>query len=77
MFLKEIISNKNKLEDDETLALIAECNAIIQNNMPQKLKDPGSFSISCVIGKFIINKALCNLEDNVSLMHFRFVKSWT
>ncbi|XP_050916503.1 uncharacterized protein LOC127131635 [Lathyrus oleraceus] len=36
--------------------------------MPHKLKDPGSFSIPCVIGKFIIDKALCDLGAIVSLM---------
>ncbi|XP_050890980.1 uncharacterized protein LOC127096457 [Lathyrus oleraceus] len=67
-FLKEILSNKKKLEDDETVMLTTECNAIIQNNMPPKLKDPGSFSIPCVIRKFIINKSLCDLGSSVSLM---------
>ncbi|XP_058756070.1 uncharacterized protein LOC131629295 [Vicia villosa] len=60
-FCKEILSFKKKLEDNETGILTAECSAIIQNNMPPKLKDPGSFSIPCVIGKFIIDKAFCNL----------------
>ncbi|XP_050895801.1 uncharacterized protein LOC127102476 [Lathyrus oleraceus] len=60
-FLKEILSNKKKLKDDETVMLTAGCSAIIQNNMPHKLKDPGSFSIPCVIGKFIIDKSLCDL----------------
>ncbi|XP_050890655.1 uncharacterized protein LOC127096078 [Lathyrus oleraceus] len=36
--------------------------------MPHKLKDPGSFSIPCVIGKFVIDKALYNLGASVSLM---------
>ncbi|XP_058774549.1 uncharacterized protein LOC131648836 [Vicia villosa] len=67
-FLKEILSNKKKLEDNETVMLTAECSAIIQNNMPPKLKDPGSFSIPCVIGKTIIDKALCDLGASVSLM---------
>ncbi|XP_050920131.1 uncharacterized protein LOC127137747 [Lathyrus oleraceus] len=48
--------------------LTVECNAIIQNNMPHKLKDPGSFSIPCVIRKFIIDKALCDLGASVSLI---------
>ncbi|XP_058741657.1 uncharacterized protein LOC131614045 [Vicia villosa] len=30
-FLKEILSNKKKLEDNETVTLTAECSAIIQN----------------------------------------------
>ncbi|XP_050908239.1 uncharacterized protein LOC127121850 [Lathyrus oleraceus] len=67
-FLKEILSNKKKLEDDETVTLNAECSAIIQNNMPHKLKGPGSFSIPYVIGKFVIDKALCDLGASVSLM---------
>ncbi|XP_050897678.1 uncharacterized protein LOC127104536 [Lathyrus oleraceus] len=67
-FLKEILSNKKKLEDDETMTLNTECSDIIQNNMPPKLKEPGSFSIPCVIGMFVIDRALCDLEVSVSLM---------
>ncbi|XP_050919113.1 uncharacterized protein LOC127136618 [Lathyrus oleraceus] len=67
-FLKEILSNKKKLKDDETVMLTTECSAIIQNNMPHKLKDPGSFSIPCVIRKFIIDITLCDLGAIVSLM---------
>ena len=67
-FLKEILSNKKKLEENETVTLTAECSAIIQNKMPPKLKDPGSFSIPCVIGKFVIDKALCDLGASISVM---------
>ncbi|XP_050910009.1 uncharacterized protein LOC127123872 [Lathyrus oleraceus] len=67
-FLKEILSNKWKIEDNETVTLTAECSAIIQNNMPPKLKDPGSFSIPYVIGKFVIDKTLCDLGSSISLM---------
>ncbi|XP_020249345.1 uncharacterized protein LOC109826740 [Asparagus officinalis] len=49
-FLKEILSNKRKLEEYKTVALTEEYSAIIQNKLPPKLKDPGSFSIPCVIG---------------------------
>ncbi|XP_058784356.1 uncharacterized protein LOC131659140 [Vicia villosa] len=67
-FLKEILSNKKKIVENETVTLTAECNTIIQNNVPPKLKDPGSISIPCVIGKFVIDKALCDLGASVSLM---------
>ncbi|XP_058726124.1 uncharacterized protein LOC131597442 [Vicia villosa] len=36
--------------------------------MPPKLKDPGNFSIPCNIGKFVIDKALCDLGASISLM---------
>ncbi|KAJ9159406.1 hypothetical protein P3X46_024914 [Hevea brasiliensis] len=51
-FLKEILSNKRKLEDDETVALTEEW----------------SFSIPCHIGESCSTKALCDLGASVSLM---------
>ncbi|XP_022849860.1 uncharacterized protein LOC111371945 [Olea europaea var. sylvestris] len=39
-FLKDIISNKGKLEDHETVMLTEECSTRIQNKFPPKLKDP-------------------------------------
>ncbi|XP_020243263.1 uncharacterized protein LOC109821488 [Asparagus officinalis] len=67
-FLKEILSNKRRLEEYETVALTQECSDIIKNKLPPKLKDPGSFSIPCTIGDMSINRALCDLGASVSLM---------
>jgi hypothetical protein len=67
-FLKEILSNKRKLEEHQTVALTTECSAVLQNNLPQKLEDPDCFAIPCLIGNFYINKALCDLGTSVSLM---------
>ncbi|KAJ9178713.1 hypothetical protein P3X46_010573 [Hevea brasiliensis] len=67
-FLKEILSKKRKLEDYGTVALTEECSAILQNKLPLKLKDPGSFSIPCPIGNKKIDKALCDLGASISLM---------
>jgi len=67
-FLKEILPNKRKLEEDETVNLTEECSAIIQNKLPPKLKDLGSFSIPCVIGSKIIKKAMCDLGASVNMM---------
>jgi hypothetical protein len=67
-FLKEILSKKRKIEEGETVNLTEECSAIIQNKLPPKLKDPGSFSIPCVIGSEIVKKAMCDLGASVSLM---------
>ncbi|XP_010247839.1 PREDICTED: uncharacterized protein LOC104590793 [Nelumbo nucifera] len=60
-FLKEILVNKKKLGDVATVALNEECSAILLNKLPQKLKDPKSFTIPCTIGSLKINKALCDL----------------
>ena len=41
---------------------------IIQDKLPPKLKDPGSFSMPCVIGSETIEKVMCDLGPSVSLM---------
>jgi len=41
-FLKDALSKKRKIEDNETIALTRECSAVIQNKLPPKLIDPGS-----------------------------------
>ncbi|KAJ9182687.1 hypothetical protein P3X46_006652 [Hevea brasiliensis] len=73
-FLKEILSKKRKLEDYGTVALTKECSAILQNKLPPKLKDLGSFSIPCLIDNKKIDKALCDLGASVSLMPLSICK---
>ncbi|XP_021664988.2 uncharacterized protein LOC110653584 [Hevea brasiliensis] len=67
-FLKEILSNKRKLEDYETITLIEKCSAILQNKLSPKLKDPEGFSIPYLISNMNIDKALCDLGASMSLM---------
>ena len=50
-FLKDIISKKRKLEEHEIVMLTKESNGILQKKLPPKLKDLGSFTIPCTIGK--------------------------
>nr|XP_016494601.1 PREDICTED: uncharacterized protein LOC107813807 [Nicotiana tabacum] len=49
-FLKEILSSKRKLEETIVVKLDAHCSAILQNKIPQKCGDPGSFTIPCSLG---------------------------
>ncbi|XP_021730695.1 uncharacterized protein LOC110697619 [Chenopodium quinoa] len=67
-FLKDMLSNKKKLEENTTIALNAECSAILQNTLPKKLGDPDSYSIPVKLGDIEINRALCDLGASVSLM---------
>ena len=59
--LKDTLSKKRKIEDNETIALTRECSVVIQKELPPKLKHPDSFSIPCVIGKETNEKAMCDL----------------
>ncbi|KAJ8762772.1 hypothetical protein K2173_022901 [Erythroxylum novogranatense] len=67
-FLKEILSNKRRLEEYATVKLNEECSAILSRKLPPKLKDPRSFTIPCVIGDLNIDKALMDLGASINLM---------
>jgi len=73
-FLKDFLSNKGKLLENATVALIEECSVIIQNKLPHKLSDPRSFSIPCSVGDVAISRALCDLGASMSLMPFFICK---
>ena len=73
-FMKNILANKRKLSDYETVALSEECSAIFQRKLPPKLKDSRSFTIPCGIGNSIFEKALCNLGASINLMPLSIFK---
>ena len=67
-FLKEILSKKRKIAEEGIVNLTATCSAIIQQKLPAKMKDPGSFTIPCSIGKYEFKKALCDSSASINLM---------
>ena len=67
-FMKEILSNKRRLSDFETVNLTKESTTILQRKLPQKLKDPSSFTILYTIGNSIFEKALCDMGASINLM---------
>ncbi|XP_009621763.1 uncharacterized protein [Nicotiana tomentosiformis] len=44
-YLRDIVANKRRYTEFEIIALTEECSARVQNKLPPKLKDPGSFII--------------------------------
>ncbi|GJZ99054.1 hypothetical protein Tco_0671605 [Tanacetum coccineum] len=62
-FLKELVSNKHKLEQISSVFLSDESSALIQNKVPPKLEDPGSFLIPCTFSKTFSCNALADLGD--------------
>ena len=74
-FMKDILAKKRKQEDYEIVALSEECSAILKNKLPPKLKDTGSFTISCFIRNSVFKKALCNLGASINLMSLSIFKN--
>ena len=73
-FLKEILSKKRKISEEGIVNLTATYSAIIQQKLPAKMKDPGSFTIPCSIGKYEFRKALCDSGANINLMPLSVVQ---
>ena len=73
-FMKDILSQKRRLADFETVNLTEECSAILQRKLPQKLKNPSSFTIPCTIGNAIFERALCDLGASINLMPLSMFK---
>ena len=67
-FMMDILSNKRKLEEFETIALTKECSTIFQKKLHPKLKDPRRFCILCTIKKCNFNKVLYDIRASVNLM---------
>ena len=64
-FLKELVANKNKLEEYAMVALTEECSAVILSKHTPKLKDPSSFIIPCNFGNLNNVDSLCDLGASV------------
>nr|GEX06808.1 reverse transcriptase domain-containing protein [Tanacetum cinerariifolium] len=69
-FLKDLVSNKSKMEQIFVAFLTEECSAIIQNKNPPKLGDPESFIIPCKLANLVEYLALANLGASINLMPY-------
>ena len=67
-FLKEMLTKKRKFPEDERVELEAGCSAIIQKSIPQKSRDPGSFTLPISVGNLYIGKALLDLGASINLI---------
>ena len=56
------------------MSLTATCNAIIRKSLPAKMKDLGSFTIPCSIGKYEFKEALCDSGASINLMPLSVVQ---
>ena len=73
-FMKEIMSNKKKLDACGIISLSENCSTKIQRKLSEKLRDPGSFTFPCAIGEHNFKKALFYLGASINLMPLFVVK---
>ncbi|XP_049371097.1 uncharacterized protein LOC125836054 [Solanum verrucosum] len=66
-YVKDVVANKSRLVEYATVALTEECSSRIQNRLPIKLKDPGSFTVQIKIGQCVEARGLCDLGASINL----------
>ncbi|CAM8986718.1 unnamed protein product [Rhodiola kirilowii] len=69
-FLKDIVTCRRTIEEVDSISLNEECSTIFQPSMQPKLRDPGSFSISCYIGGVKSERVMCDLGASISFMPY-------
>ncbi|GKA35718.1 retrovirus-related pol polyprotein from transposon TNT 1-94 [Tanacetum coccineum] len=74
MRLQELVSNKTKIEELSMVKLNARCSAVLQNELPPKEKNPGSFVLPCIIGNTTVSNVLADLGASISVIPFSMFK---
>jgi uncharacterized coiled-coil protein SlyX len=71
-FLKDLCTQKrnNRKHIPKKVILTEQVSSLIQHNTPPKFKDPGTPTISCVIGNTEIERALLDLGAGVNLLPY-------
>ncbi|XP_058092416.1 uncharacterized protein LOC131238836, partial [Magnolia sinica] len=73
-FLKDLCTTKRRKIIQKKIFLTEKVSAILKQDVPQKFKDPGSPTISCVIGNHRIDHALLDLGASVNLIPYSVYK---
>ena len=73
-FMKEILSRKIKIAEEGIVSLTEICSVVIQKSLPEKMQDPGSFTIPCKIGHADLGKTLCDSRTSINLIPLSVAK---
>ncbi|KAM5550593.1 hypothetical protein ABKV19_027109, partial [Rosa sericea] len=69
-FLKELCTTRRQNREKEVVKVSENVSAVLQRRMPEKCKDPGSFSIPCVIGTTRFENAMLDLGASINVMPY-------
>ena len=69
-FLKDLCTIKRKLGVNKEAFMTEQSTSLIRNNLPLKYKDPGSPTISIVVGNSKLGHALVDLGASVNLLPY-------
>ncbi|KAM1216936.1 hypothetical protein ACFX2J_013166 [Malus domestica] len=74
-FLKELCTTKRRMSNKEIVKVSENVSAVLQRKLPTKCKDPGSFTIPCVIGNTRFENAMLDLGASINVMPYSIYAS--
>ncbi|KAM1219674.1 hypothetical protein ACFX2G_047713 [Malus domestica] len=69
-FLKELCTSRRRISNKEVVQVSENVSAMLQRKLPPKCKDPGSFTIPCVIGKTKFEQCMLDLGASINVMPY-------
>ncbi|KAM1027851.1 hypothetical protein ACFX2A_041560 [Malus domestica] len=73
--LKKLCTAKKRVREKEVVHVSENVSAILQHKLPPKCKDPGSFTIPCVIGNTHFKSAMLDLGASINVMPYSIYAS--
>ncbi|KAM1227737.1 hypothetical protein ACFX2J_006916 [Malus domestica] len=74
-FLKELCTTRKRISNKEVGRVGENVSAVLQHKLPSKCKDPGSFTIPCVIGNTRFEHAMLDLGASINVMPYSIYAS--
>ncbi|KAM2258193.1 hypothetical protein ACFX1S_003297 [Malus domestica] len=69
-FLKKLCTTRKRIREKEVVHVSENVSAMLQRKLPPKCKDPGSFTIPCVIGNTRFEHAMLDLGASINVMPY-------
>ncbi|CAN6554890.1 unnamed protein product [Malus baccata var. baccata] len=74
-FLKELCTTRKRISNKEVVKVSENVSAVLQRKLPPKCKDPGSFTISCVIRNTRFEQCMLDLGASINVMPYSIYAS--
>ncbi|KAM1255927.1 hypothetical protein ACFX2G_030702 [Malus domestica] len=74
-FLKELYTTRKRISSKEVVKVSENVSVVLQRKLPTKCKDPGSFTIPCVIGNTRFESAMLDLGASINIMPYSIYAS--
>nr|GEZ76418.1 hypothetical protein [Tanacetum cinerariifolium] len=72
--IKDLVTKKPKTEEDTKIRMNPRCPALLQNQLPLREQDLGSFILPCSIGRLDFNNDLADLGAIINIMPLSMYK---